>query len=59
MWARVVAGNVGEVLVEFAEFSIFMETLLSDCPFLVHNLYVVKQAVSEITNIPRPMITHM
>ena len=59
MWAMVVAGHVGEVLVELAEFSIFIDTLLSDCPFLVHNLYVVKNAAREITNIPSPIITHM
>ena len=58
VWAMVVVGHVGEVLVEVAEFSIFMDTLLSDCSFLVHNLYVVKKAVNETTNIPIPIITH-
>ena len=47
-----VVGHVGEVLVEVAEFSIFMDTLLSDCPFLVHNLYVVKKAVREEASYP-------
>ena len=36
--ARVVAGHEGEVFVEVALFSIFTETVLSDCPRFVHNL---------------------
>ena len=59
LWTMVVAGQVGEVFVELALFSIFIDTLLSDCPCFVHSLQVMTNVISETMNCPSPIITHL
>ena len=57
--ARVVVGAEGEVFVEVALFSIFIDTALSDCPRFMHNLQVMINVISEIVNIPNQIFTHL
>ena len=53
-----VAGQVGEVFVEVAVFSIFIETLRSDWPLCLQNLYDMKNVPMRATNTPNPMSIH-
>ena len=53
-----VAGQVGEVFVEVAVFSIFIETLLSDWPLCLQHLYDMRNVPKRTANAANPMSIH-
>ena len=53
-----VAGNVGEVFVEVASFSIFIETLLYDWPLCLQILYDMRDVPINAINAPTPINIH-